>query len=94
MLASGFTGECCSPILYAMPSTISEKGQVTIPKELRDQLGLAAGTRVIFSAENGRLVAVKEAKANPFSRWAGKGKLPAGMNTDDYLRLTRDGHGD
>lgn len=27
------------------------------------------------------------------AKWRGRGHLPAGKNTDDYLRLTRDGHG-
>lgn len=29
-------------------TTITSKGQVTIPKELRDELGLKPGNRVIF----------------------------------------------
>jgi hypothetical protein len=28
-----------------------------------------------------------------FAKWCGRGQLPAGKNTDDYLRLTRDGNG-
>jgi AbrB family looped-hinge helix DNA binding protein len=31
-----------------MTSTISAKGQVTVPKAVRDQLGLRPGTRVEF----------------------------------------------
>jgi AbrB family looped-hinge helix DNA binding protein len=31
-------------------SSVTSKGQVTIPKALRQQLGLARGTRVIFQA--------------------------------------------
>ncbi|HEY4984849.1 MAG TPA: hypothetical protein VIJ24_07255 [Verrucomicrobiae bacterium] len=26
-----------------------------------------------------------------FAKWRGHGQLPVGKNTDDYLRLTRDG---
>lgn len=26
-----------------------------------------------------------------FAKWRGRGHLPAGINADDYLRLTRDG---
>jgi AbrB family looped-hinge helix DNA binding protein len=29
-------------------STVSSKGQITIPAELRESLGLRAGTRVVF----------------------------------------------
>lgn len=75
-----------------MTSTISEKGQVTIPKDIRDKLGLSAGTILSFMEENGRLIAVKQAKPNPFARWSGKGKLPGNRDTDSYLNLVRDGH--
>ena len=30
---------------------------------------------------------------NAFAKWRGRGHLPAGKNTDEYLRLTRDGNG-
>ena len=42
-----------------MKSMVSEKGQVTIPKALRDRLGLQAGQVLDFYEESGRLVAVK-----------------------------------
>ena len=29
---------------------------------------------------------------NAFAKWRGRGRLPAGKNTDDYLQLTRDGN--
>jgi len=32
--------------------------------------------------------------SDAFAKWRGRGRLPAGKNTDDYLRLTRDGNGD
>lgn len=38
-------------------ATMTSKGQLTVPKEIRDQLGLAAGDRVEFvPAEDGRVV--------------------------------------
>lgn len=35
---------------------ISSKGQVVIPAELRDELGLEKGTRAIWTKEKGRLI--------------------------------------
>lgn len=75
-----------------MNAIISEKGQVTIPKELRDQLGLSPGTVLAFRSEGGTLIAQKSLPNDPFDKWWGKGKLPAGVkNIDDYLRSTRHG---
>jgi antitoxin PrlF len=48
-----------------MKTTISEKGQVTIPKELRTKLGLAPGTVLEFEEERGRLVGRKAHTRNP-----------------------------
>lgn len=42
-----------------MKSIISEKGQVTIPKPIRDRLGLVPNTVLEFESENGRLIARK-----------------------------------
>jgi len=43
-------------------STITSKGQVTIPAEMRRRLGLVAGQRVAFGLKDGRIVleAVKD----------------------------------
>lgn len=42
-----------------MKTTVSEKGQVTIPKKLRDRLGIRPGAVLEFVEDNGRLVATK-----------------------------------
>ncbi len=68
-----------------MKTVVSEKGQVTIPKQIRDELGLVAGTTLHFKAENGNLVAVKHVSEDVFSKWRGKGKLPGGVSVDKYL---------
>lgn len=43
----------------SMKATVSEKGQVTIPKPLRKRLGIRPGVVLEFEAEDGRLVARK-----------------------------------
>lgn len=48
-----------------MKAILSEKGQVTIPKALRDRLGLRAGQVLDFTDEHGRLVAKKAAETDP-----------------------------
>lgn len=43
-----------------MKSVVSEKGQVTIPKIVRDRLGLRPGTVLSFEAVGGQLIGRKE----------------------------------
>ncbi|HSO47090.1 MAG TPA: AbrB/MazE/SpoVT family DNA-binding domain-containing protein [Rhizobiaceae bacterium] len=38
-------------------TTMTSKGQLTIPKDVRDQLGLSAGTRFFVTVRNGEIVA-------------------------------------
>jgi AbrB family looped-hinge helix DNA binding protein len=71
-------------------SAVSEKGQVTIPKRIRDQLGLRAGTLVEFRAENGHLIGTKAVSEDVFRKWRGRGRVPGGQSTDAYLRKARD----
>jgi AbrB family looped-hinge helix DNA binding protein len=37
-------------------ATVSSKGQLVIPKEMRETLGIEAGTRIAISVEAGRIV--------------------------------------
>ncbi len=77
----------------SMKTIVSEKGQITIPKAVRDQLGLRNGTRLEITAERGRLIGIKAVDADVVSRWRGRGKLPVGRTTDEYLRTIRDADG-
>ncbi len=46
-----------------MKSTVSEKGQVTIPKPLREKLGIRAGQVLDFETRDGMLVGRKATPA-------------------------------
>lgn len=70
-----------------MPSTISEKGQVTVPKRLRERLGIRPGDQLDFSEEHGRLVARKVSERNPVE--AVYGILTLANGTDETLRALR-----
>ncbi len=48
-----------------MKAIVAERGQVTIPKDLRDRLGITSGTVIDFHEENGRLVAEKVMETDP-----------------------------
>ncbi|MEM9079955.1 MAG: AbrB/MazE/SpoVT family DNA-binding domain-containing protein [Verrucomicrobiota bacterium] len=73
-----------------MKTTVSEKGQITIPKALRSKLGLETGTILDFTEENGRLIAEKRTPSDPLQKWKGSASLPFGKTTQDYLDKLRD----
>ena len=50
---------------------VTEKGQVTIPKDLRDAYGIGAGTEVVFEAADDVIVVRKVAPADV---WASVGR--------------------
>ncbi|HEV7241027.1 MAG TPA: AbrB/MazE/SpoVT family DNA-binding domain-containing protein [Thermoanaerobaculia bacterium] len=56
-----------------VPATVSSKGQVTLPKSVRDALGLKAGDRVLFRVHRGRAVL---AKVESFLDLAGSVSVP------------------
>lgn len=70
-----------------MKATVAERGQVTIPKALRDKLGIRPGTVLDFRDEHGRLVAIKATGADPIERVYGCLKL--GKGTDEIMRALR-----
>jgi len=61
-----------------MTKTVATKGQATIPKAVRDRLGLQPGSRVDFDlAPDGRVVLVKHGEGAPASRFGGTSEAPA-----------------
>lgn len=71
---------------YALPmrSTISSKGQVTVPLEVRERLGLRPGTPVEFELrEEGVLLRKGISGSHPVDKvWA---TLPLGRPVDEVL---------
>ncbi len=69
-----------------MKAVVAERGQVTIPKPLREKLGIRPGTALEFSAENGTLVA-RKAETDPVSQVFGC--LGKRIDSDKYIRTLR-----
>ncbi len=56
-----------------MPSTkITSKGQVTIPREVRETLGIQKGDRLVFDISRGGQITVSAEKAQPVTRLLGR----------------------
>ena len=72
-------------------TTVTAKGQVTIPKPVRDILGIAPGRKVDFHrAADGSIVLVRADKKRPLSRFAKmRGHAGEGLTTDEIMALTR-----
>lgn len=72
-------------------TTVTSKGQVTIPKAVRDLLGIQAGTEVAFRLlENGDVVLERVDRKRPPSRIAAfRGHAGPGMSTDEIMALLR-----
>jgi antitoxin PrlF len=74
-----------------MATTVTRKGQVTIPKPVRDYLGIRPGSQVDFRCtEDGGVVIVKADGPRPPSRFAkARGSAGPGMTTDELMALLR-----
>lgn len=73
-----------------MSTTVTSKGQITIPKRVRDLLGIVPGSKIDFErASDGRIVLTKLGKKVP-SRFAKlRGRAGKGMSTDEIMALMR-----
>ena len=71
-----------------MEATVAERGQITLPKAVRDALGLTKGTQLKVELDGGRIILRKNVD-DAISRARGRFKLPPGVTTDDVMRELR-----
>jgi AbrB family looped-hinge helix DNA binding protein len=76
-----------------MSTTLTSKGQVTIPKRIRDALDLAPGSAVDFAVNRDGDVVIHKVAARPARKpdrfEAARGKADVKWRTDDLLALLR-----
>lgn len=73
-----------------MPATVTAKGQITIPKAVRDALGVKPGSKVDFQPlEDGHIAIVKQGPKpkGRFDRF--RGAATTNLTTEEIMRLTR-----
>ncbi|MGI8927488.1 MAG: AbrB/MazE/SpoVT family DNA-binding domain-containing protein [Tepidiformaceae bacterium] len=72
---------------YRGRATVSEKGQVTIPKRLRDRLGIRPGQVMEFEEDAGRLIGCKADALDALD--ALFGAFPMDETTDEFIEAIR-----
>jgi antitoxin PrlF len=73
-----------------MGNRVTRKGQVTIPKRVRDHLGIEPGSIVEFEvAPDGRIVLVKQGAPQPSRFDKVRGTAPTKLTTDELMALLR-----
>ncbi len=70
-----------------MEATVAERGQITLPKEAREKLGLTPGTKLDVQVKDGKLLLRKKVNLQ-LSKWVGKFKAPA-QSTDEIMEELR-----
>ena len=76
-----------------MPTTLTSKGQVTIPKQIRTALNLEPGCAVEFAVNQEGDVVIHKARARASRKAdrfeAARGKADVKWRTDDLMALLR-----
>ena len=71
-----------------MEATVAERGQITLPKAVRDALGLTKGTLLKVELEGNRIV-LRKSVDDAVSRARGRFKLDGFESTDQAMRAIR-----
>jgi len=71
-----------------MEATVAERGQITLPKAVRDALGLTKGTTLQVELDGSRIILRKNVN-DAISRVRGKFKLDGFDSVDEAMRAVR-----
>jgi antitoxin PrlF len=78
-----------------METTVTVKGQVTIPKRIRDSQGFAPGSKVVFDVNDAGETVIRPAdqvqaqRPDRFDRALGASQIKWDGTTDEYMELIR-----
>ena len=70
-------------------SRITSKGQVTIPRDVRERLGLRPGDEIEFAEDQGGFRVQKRVTDSPFRKYRGYLKHLAGGDPDELVEEMR-----
>ena len=73
-----------------MHSSIGERGQITIPKRIRESLGLTPGMQLEIFERDGTIMLRKPGVSGALEKWGESAENPY-ASTDEFLAAVRDG---
>lgn len=72
-----------------LKARVTSKGQITIPKEIREKIGLEPGKEVYFEEKDGVFYIKKKIKESPFDKWMGYLSSKKGQYPDKIIEELR-----
>lgn len=72
-----------------LTAKVTSKGQITIPKRVRQKLGIQPGEDIGFEEKKGVFYIRKSLKKSPFDRWVGRLKAQKREGTDAIINKLR-----
>jgi AbrB family looped-hinge helix DNA binding protein len=70
-------------------ATVTSKGQITVPKAVREMLDLQPGDRLEFVMHDGRLYVRRRMDESPFDRYRGHLSQLQGRGSDEVIEEMR-----
>jgi antitoxin PrlF len=70
-------------------ATITSKSQITLPKAVRERLGLKPGDKVVFEEDDTGIRVRRPSRREALEKWAGARPDPLGLTTDEFIAEAR-----
>ena len=68
-----------------LTAKITTKGQITIPKAVREKLGLSPGEDLLFAEKGDVFIIKKIIRKSPFDKWVGYLRKRKGTTSDNVI---------
>ena len=72
-----------------LTAKLTSKGQITIPKKVRDKIGISPGEELQFKEKDGVFYIKKGVRKSPFDRWVGYLEKSTNKKSDRIIEELR-----
>jgi AbrB family looped-hinge helix DNA binding protein len=69
---------------------ITSKGQITVPKRVRQSLGVEPGDSIVFEDQGDKVVVRPVRSESPFDKYRGIHRKGRGLSRDEIVRSIRE----